>query len=336
MRDEGVPLRILVAGFGSIAQRHVRNLRTLTPLEVVAYRVGGEPLPEEFQGDWITETTDLEEALSRRPDAALVCSPPRHIMEVALRLARAGCPLFIEKPLSHTMEGVAELVSLVREQSLVSLMGYNLRYQPGLQLVKALLDEGRIGRVVSLRVQVGQYLPDWHPWEDYRKGYSARRDLGGGVITDLIHEIDYVRWLGGEVHRVVCFADHVSRLEIDTEDVAEILLGFESGAIGSVHVDYVQRAPTRGCQIIGDEGTIVWDDSAGEVRLFEADDSEWQTFRQEGFERNDMYLAEMKHFLDCLEGRAEPVVDVGEGAEVLRIALAARADAGTGVKPADG
>ena len=138
------------------------------------------------------------------------------------------------------------------------------------------------------------------------------------------------------MHRVVCLADHVSRLEIDTEDVAEILLGFESGAIGSVHVDYVQRAPTRGCQIIGDEGTIVWDDSAGEVRLFEADDSEWQTFRQEGFERNDMYLAEMKHFLDCLEGRAQPVVDVGEGAEVLRIALAARADAEAGVKPADG
>jgi predicted dehydrogenase len=206
-------------------------------------------------------------------------------------------------------------------------MGYNLRYQPGLQLVKSFLDKGRIGRVVSLRVQVGQYLPDWHPWEDYRKGYSARRDLGGGVITDLIHEIDYVRWLGGNVRRVACFADHVSRLEINTEDVAEILLDFESGAIGSVHVDYVQRVLTRGCQIIGDEGTIIWDDSASEVQLFEAKDSEWQTFRQEGFERNDMYVAEMKHFLDCLEGRDTPVVNVEEGAEVLRIALAAREDA---------
>jgi predicted dehydrogenase len=326
-RDEGAPVRILVAGFGSIGQRHVRNLRMLAPIEVVAYRVGGEPLPPEFQGDWITETSDLDEALARGPVAALVCSPPSHLLNVALPLARAGCHLFIEKPLSHSMDGVAELVSLVKEKNLVSLMGYNLRYQPGLQMVKSLLDEGRIGRVVSLRVQVGQYLPDWHPWEDYRKGYSARRDLGGGVITDLIHEIDYVRWLGGNVRRVACFAGHVSRLEIDTEDVAEILLDFEGGAIGSVHVDYVQRVPTRGCQIIGDEGTIVWDDSAGEVRLFEVKDSEWQTFRQEGFERNDMYLAEMKHFLDCLEGRDTPVVDVGEGAEVLKIALAAREDA---------
>ena len=325
--NQGDSLKILVAGFGSIGKRHVRNLRSLTPIEVIAYRVGGEPLPPEFQGDWITETSDLDEALALGPTAALVCSPPSHLLSVALPIARSGCHLFIEKPLSHTLEGVAELVSLVKEKNLVSLMGYNLRYQPGLQLVKSFLDEGRIGRVVSLRVQVGQYLPDWHPWEDYRKGYSARRDLGGGVITDLIHEIDYVRWLGGSVRRVACFADHVSRLEINTEDVAEILLDFEGGAIGSVHVDYVQRVLTRGCQIIGDEGTIIWDDSASEVRLFEAKDSEWQTFRQEGFERNDMYVAEMKHFLNCLEGRDTPVVDVEEGAEVLRIALAAREDA---------
>jgi predicted dehydrogenase len=326
-QDKGTPLRILVAGFGSIGKRHVRNLRTLAPIEVIAYRVGGEPLPPEFQGDWITETVDLDEALARGPVAALVCSPPSHLMKVALPIAQAGCHLFIEKPLSHTMDGVAELVSLVKEKNLVSLMGYNLRYHPGLQLVKSLIDDRRIGRVVSLRVQVGQYLPDWHPWEDYRKGYSARQDLGGGVITDLIHEIDYVRWLGGNVRRVACFADHVSHLEIDTEDVAEILLDFESGAIGSVHVDYVQRVPTRGCQIIGDEGTIVWDDSAGEVRLFEVKDSEWQTFHQKGFERNDMYVAEMKHFLDCLEGHDSPVVDIREGAEVLKIALAAREDA---------
>ena len=171
---------------------------------------------------------------------------------------------------------------------------------------------------------MGQYLPDWHPQEDYRQGYSAHYDLGGGVILDLIHELDYVRWLVGEVRQVACFAGHVSTMEFETEDVAEILLQFESGAIGNVHMDYVQRVPSRTCRIIGEEGTIIWDYYAKEVRLFETRQPGWQVFQQEGFERNDMFVDEMRHFLACLEGRETPVVDVEEGSEILRLALAAR------------
>lgn len=317
-------MKILVAGLGSIGQRHLRNLRSIAPVEVVAYRVRGNALPSDLQGDWLTECSDLTTALSLRPVAALICNPPAAQLDVALAAGRAGCHLFIEKPISHTLDGVDELVSIARNQKLTTLVGFNLRFHPGLQLVKTLLDEDRIGRVVSIRAQVGQYLPDWHPQEDYRTGYSARRDLGGGVILDLIHELDYVRWLGGEVRQVTCSAGHVSSLEIKTEDVAEVLVRFESGAIGNVHLDYVQRSPSRNCQIIGEEGTLMWDNFENTVRLFESRQPGWQVFRQDGFERNNMYLDEMQHFLDCIEGRKMPVVDVEDGVKTLRLALAAR------------
>lgn len=323
-------MKLLVVGLGSIGQRHLRNLRELAALEIIAYRVRGYPLSPELQGDWLTQTSDLEKAFALRPVAALVCNPPSCLLDVALAAARAGCHLFIEKPLSHSLDGVDELISLVREKKLVSLVGFHLRFHPGLQLVKSLLVEGRIGRIISIRAQVGQYLPDWHPWEDYRQGYSARRDLGGGVILDLIHELDYVRWLGGAIKRVVCFAEHTSSLEINTEDMAEILLRFENGAIGSVHVDYVQRAPSRSCRIVGEAGTVIWDYFSDEVRLFEVGQSDWQVFSRQVRQRNEIYLEEMRHFLACLEGREKPVVDVEEGARILRLALTARASAENG------
>ena len=124
--------------------------------------------------------------------------------------------------------------------------------------VKRLVAEGVAGRLVSIRAQFGQYLPDWHPWEDYRRGYSARRDMGGGVVLDRVHELDYVRWLMGNVTEVCALSGKLSSLEIDSEDTAEILLRFESGAFGSVHLDYVRRDRDCRLEIVGEEGTLEW------------------------------------------------------------------------------
>lgn len=267
---------------------------------------------------------DLEEALAQRPDAVLVCNPTSLHVETALRAARAGSHLFIEKPLSNSLDGLDALEQLAREKRLTVLMGFNLRFHPGLVLVKKLLEERRIGRLVSIRAQVGQYLPDWHPWEDYRESYSARRQLGGGVILDLIHELDYVRWLAGPVRQVVCFCDRISGLEIETEDTAELLLRFQDGAIGNIHLDYIQRYPTRDCTLIGESGTLIWDASANQVRLYAAGSPDWQVYTLGSFDRNEMFLSEMKHFLSCLEGRENPVCDLACGVEALRLALKAQ------------
>lgn len=324
-------MRVLIVGAGSIGRRHLRNLRALAPgCEIAAFRAAGargEELAEEFRWEVVGSLSD---GIACAPSFAVISNPPALHIAPALELARAGVPLFIEKPLSDRMEGIEELKRIVAEKRLPCLVAFNLRFHPGLRRIRALLDEGRIGRPLSIRAEVGQYLPDWRPGEDYREGYTARRALGGGVILDLIHELDCARWLMGEVKRVSCFAGRVSRLEMDAEDVAEINLEFESGALGNVHLDCLQRAPSRLCRIFGEEGTILWDYHANEVRIHDVRTGSWEAIRDEAFVRNDMFLDEMRHFLNCLEGKETPLVDVEEGARVLRLALAARESAESG------
>jgi predicted dehydrogenase len=171
-----------------------------------------------------------------------------------------------------------------------------------------------IGRPLSFRVHWGEFLPDWHPWEDYRQGYSARADLGGGVVLTLCHPLDYVRWLFGEVQSLWAFTSANSDLELNVEDTAEIGLRFESGLIGSIHLDYVQRPPNHHLEIVGTEGTIRWDNSDGAVEIFRAQNQVWRRYpAPEGFDRNDLFLAEMKHFLDLIQDKVESKCSLDDG-----------------------
>ena len=314
-----------VIGCGSIGKRHTRNLLALGVKGVVA----SDPTPErraEAEALGVATVATIEELLDRSPKAVVVASPTRMHVAHALAAAERGCHLFVEKPVAEELDADFDrLVAIVREKKLVSLVGCNLRFHPGLQRVQALLDEKRVGRIVSARVQFGYWLPDWRPHDDYRKGYSARKDLGGGIILDAIHELDYIRWLmrgEGEVTKVLAMSGHVSSLEIDTEDMAAILLRFASGAIGEVHLDYVQRVYTRNCWIAGDRGTIAWDYPSPEVRLYDPTKKAWETSQSvASWEPNEMYVDELRHFLACLEGKATSEQSIEDGAKVLRLAI---------------
>ncbi len=320
--------RFLVLGCGSIGRRHVQNLLNLGVKDVIAFDVDPGRRQEVAATLGIATVADLETAWEQRADACLIAAPTSLHVPLALDAARHGCHLFIEKPLSHSWAGVSELLGWVEQKNLVTLVGCNMRFHPGLRQVKALLEGRAIGRVIAARVEVGQYLPDWHPEEDYRQSYSARRELGGGIILDAIHEIDYIRWLIGEVADTVCMAGKLSRLEIDSEDTAALLLRFTCGALGEIHLDYIQRAYSRTCQIIGEEGTIHWDYLAGQVRWYSAHTRAWQYCASPaGWQTNQMYVDEIGHFLACLAGEQQAELDIREGAKVLRIALAAKQSA---------
>ena len=321
-------LRFLVIGCGSVGKRHIRNLRELGVVHMLAFDLRADRRNDVAATIGIETVAELKEAWNYDPQVVLITVPTALHVPLALEAASRRCHLFIEKPLSSSRAGINRLQRAVKQSELITLVGCNLRFHPGLMTVKRLMDDGAVGHVVAARVEVGQYLPDWHPWEDYRESYSARRELGGGVILDAIHEIDYIRWLNGEVAAATCFAGKLSRLEIDTEDTAAILLRFANGAVGEVHVDYVQRAYSRSCQIIGEEGTLYWDYGAGTVRWFSAQTKEWKVYSNPPeWEPNQMYLDEMKHFLRCLAGKEDPAQDVFEAARVLQIALAARKSA---------
>lgn len=318
---------ILVIGCGSIGKRHIRNLKVINAGEVIAFDVKTEQRLQVEREYGVKSYDKLDEALAQKPDVALVCTPTSLHITSAIASAKAGCHLFVEKPLSHNLEGVDELVEIVAQKNLITLVGCNMRFHPGVARIKELINKKSIGKVLCARVQAGHYLPDWHPWEDYRKGYSANKSLGGGVILDGIHEIDYISWLLGEVEEVFCFSGKFSSLEIDTEDMAEMLLRFNSGAIAEVHLDYIQRAYGRSCQLIGEEGTILWDFNEKQVKLYSVRDKKWHVFAENNYDINRMYMDEMKYFIHCVQRKEKAMSDVVEGKKILEVTLAAKESA---------
>ena len=234
-------MKFLIAGFGSIGRRHFRNLLTLGERDILLYHTYHSSLPDDELGGFPIET-DLRAALAHQPDAVIVSNPTALHLEVAIPAAQCGCHLLIEKPISHSMARIDELEQVVQQNDNQVLVGYQLRFHPGLKLVKKLLDEGAIGEPVSARAHWGEYLPDWHPWEDYRQGYSARSDLGGGVILTLSHPLDYLRWLLGEVDCLWAFAGRLGDLEIDVEDTAEIeILKVDNRKVREQQIAKLQR-----------------------------------------------------------------------------------------------
>ena len=186
-----------------------------------------------------------------------------------------------------------------------------------------MISEGEIGRVISADVHFGEYLPAWHPWEDYREGYAARADLGGGVVLTQCHSLDYLPWLIGNVEAVWGFVAKLSDLEVAVEDTAKIGLRFENGALGSIHLDYCQQPPAHHFEVIGTTGTLQCDLSDGVVRIYRAKKKEWEVFPlAAGWERNDMFLDQTRHFVSVVQGKEPPTCALEDGARALRLALA--------------
>lgn len=317
-------MKFLIAGLGSIGRRHMRNLLALGQRDIILFRTHHSTLPDDDLKGYPTER-ELDKALSHDPDAVIVSNPTSLHLEVAIPAARAGCHLLLEKPISNTMDRIDELCKAVEDGGGKVLVGYQYRFHPGLQKVNDLLEEKVIGRPLSVRAHWGEYLPGWHPWEDYRLGYSARTDLGGGVVLTLSHPLDYLRWLLGDIQELWSFTASLGDLELNVEDTAEIGIRFANGILGSVHLDYNQQPPNHHLKIIGTKGTINWDSVNGGLRVYSIKDDEWQTLEiAESFERNDMFLAEMSHFISVIQGKGKPVCSLTDGIRVLELSLAAK------------
>jgi predicted dehydrogenase len=322
-------VRALIASLGSIGRRHLDNLRALRPeAEIGVLRERGPAcsLPgvaQVFQS--------LGDALRFAPDVALVCGPASRHVDVARSFAERGAHLLIEKPISHRMEGVEELIGICRERSLVLMVGYVLRFSPAAQRMRAELAAGRIGRLLALRAEVGQHLEDWRPATEYRESVSARSELGGGALLELSHELDLARWMAGEVERVSAESAALGGLEIDVEDCAEVLLAFRAPALGSIHVDMLQRPALRRCSLIGESGRLELDLLAERlVHHAAGEGSGRELYAAPAHSRNELYRAELAHFLSCAETGTPPCVSGEDGRAALALVLAAKRAAATG------
>lgn len=315
---------IAILGGGSIGKRHLRNLLELGEKNISIIEVNQERAEEVRKEFSVTSFSSLEEAFEKQKfDIVFICSPTIYHLEQTKKCVEQGVDIFIEKPVSHNVDGLDEVQKMIAEKRLITLVGSNWKFYPLFQKMKEILESRRLGKILSARCEFGQYLPDWHPWEDYRKGYSANKKLGGGVLLDS-HEFDYMTWFLGSVNRVACIASKVSDLEIDVEDVAEVVLQFENGAVGEIHLDYIQRSYRRNFEFFCENGTMDWDVHEKKVRIHEKGKPVEEIILEEDYDVNKMYIEQTKHFLDCIQKRQETITPFAKGAEVLKLICAAK------------
>ena len=315
--------KTLIAGLGSIGRRHLRNLVALGETDIVLLRTHHATLPDEELAGYPVET-DLAAALEKhRPEAVIVANPTALHLDVAIPAAKMGCAILLEKPVSNSTRGLRRLRVAVEDSGARVLVGFQFRFHPSLLCARQLISDGAIGRVISAHVHFGEYLPAWHPWEDYRTGYAARADLGGGVVLTQCHSLDYLPWLVGEAKAVWGLAGKLSDLEVDTDDTAEIGLRFAGGALGSLHLDYNQQPPSHHFDVIGTRGSLKCDFSDGVVNLYRAESQQWESYPlPAGWERNAMFIEEMSHFMAVARGEAEPACTLEDGIRVMRLVSA--------------
>lgn len=341
-----MPTRALMIGLGSIGQRHARNLRALLGEELVLSalrsRRGTAVVTDHLAiGDGDVEAdcdggifTDIEEALAPGPDLVFVCTPTGLHVPAVRAAVGAGAAVFVEKPLSSSMDGIAELLEEAGTRQAVVAVGCQMRFHPALRRLRDLLAAGAIGRVVHAQVEQGEYLPSFHPYEDYRQSYASRRDLGGGVVLTQIHELDYVQWLFGVPTSVFAVGGRLGDLDIDVEDVASILFRCEVG--GSplpvhVHLDYLQQQPRRTCRVVGTAGTVEVDLLAPSLVLTDPGGKVDVVEQFPHFERGQLFRDELRQFLGAARGEEPVVVDLAHAAATLQIALSVLRSLETGV-----
>ena len=323
--------RLVIVGYGSIGRRHLNNLRSICPEAVIAVcRLSGNTNPQ------LPENADclclsLEELIAFNPVAAIIATPANTHQAICMRLAEAGIHLLIEKPLATSYQSALELSRGIDSFGVVAMVGYNLRFQAGLQVIKQAIANERLGRVLSARAAVGQYLPDWRPEQNYRDSVSAKPELGGGALLELSHELDYLLWLFGRPNEVVAAGGNSGSLDLQVEDIVELLLKYKSGPLISVHLDFLDRAGFRTLRIIGEEGSIVWDAIQDDVTLYSGKGPpEHLLVSSDNRDRNLCYIKELEHFLNCVESGQPTGIDVQAAADVVTLIDGARSSLRTG------
>lgn len=312
-------MKILVVGYGSIGKRHLNNLLTLEGIElgVLSHE------PRKDIPSLVKTFSHLEDALKWAPQAAFICTPTAIHEEAAVPLLENGCAIYLEKPIAHSLESAQKISEAQKKSGAKVMVGYQYRYHPTLLKVKKLLEQGRIGKVKSVSAVVGEYLPLFHPEEDYRASYAAQKKLGGGVVLTLSHEIDYLLWLFGEPSEIRAEGGKLSDLEIDVEDTAHLRWLTPHSIPVTLQMDYLQNPPQRTLEIQGDRGKILWNYYQSLSLFNERNDKVEEFFLPKPWDRNDLFMAALQDFISYVSENKPSPVSMEEGLKVMRVACAA-------------
>ena len=329
-------MKALFIGLGSIGQRHLNNFKNIIgpEAEILVYRETdrnvlikngiGTPCVSLQHYYKFNQVHSLDDGLKAKPDVVFITNPSSKHLDVALKVARHGCNLFIEKPLSHTLDGVDLLAKTVNLKHLIVAVGYQTRFHPCYKFIVQILSEKKYGNVVSASFEWGTYLPNHHPYEDYRKGYAAKKNMGGGVVLGLSHEIDTICSIWGQPEELFAVGGKLSSLEMDAEDTVSVLMGFKRGPIifpVTLFLSYAQAKEVRKFKIQLEDALILSDLTNNRVRLF---GNKGEIITQKDFpdlKRNDLFRKEMREFISAVKNRRQSLISLNDGIETLKLAM---------------
>jgi len=313
--------KILIVGFGSIGKRHLKNILTHTQNEVIILTKRKDDIGINSKRARIYH--NLEDCLSEKPHIGFITNETAYHIETAIKLAKAGLDLFLEKPLSNSLKGIKTLQKIVKQKKLITQMGYNLRFHGCIIKTRKLLQENKIGKVISIQAENGSYFPDWHPYEDYRISYAGKKTLGGGIILTQIHDIDYLYWFFNNPKSIFSMSGKFSNLDITTEDYCASIIQFPKNIIAELHLDFFQGPEFRSFKIKGTNGILSWNSLDNQIKFYSNRKKEWYViYKLKNYQRNKMYVDELKHFLNCVKNRTKTINTLNDGIKTMNIALA--------------
>lgn len=312
--------KILIIGSGSAGKRHLSIAKKKFPnSDIMILRKNGE---EPLKYNNINTLSTIEDAIKFKPVLVVIANPSPYHLIFAKQFLDIKSNLLIEKPISNTLENTNEFYNYFSSTKSKIMVGYNLRFLPSLKLLRKMIKNESIGRLLSVRCEAGQYLPNWRPNKDYKDTVSAKKELGGGVLLELSHEIDYIRWIFGEIYWVHAYIGKHSNLKINVEDNVNIICGFDSikenNLTATINLDFFRHDTTRKCTIIGEKGTIIWDGIKGMVKKFESDKNKWEVFQSEE-KIQDTYEQEWISFVNSIKLDKDPKITFNDGFQVLKI-----------------
>ena len=316
-------MKFLICGLGSIGLRHLRNLKALGHTDIIVYSSGKSVVPrvkEEMENFEIYNS--LTEALKQKPDVCLITNPTSLHVSVAMMAANSGCHLYIEKPLSNTLEELGQLQKIVDDKKLITFITYQFRFHPHIKLLKQIFSDpqNEYGAALYVTTEWSEYLPDWHPWEDYKQGYSARKDLGGGVLLTQIHPINYLSYIFGDIEKVQINKIATRSLNIEVDDIADLMISFNNGMSGHVHIDFLQKPRVHTMKIVTTKGRFEWDYHKNALNFIDDDGKEY-VFVSEHFDRNDMFLEMLKEFIECVNLERKTKFNLAEAITELKFLI---------------
>lgn len=321
-KDNLFKKNILIVGLGSIGERHLRNLKFLGARSIyVLRRKNKDPRTVNIKDYNYVNT--IKEALEKDISAAIIATPSSNHTEILETLIQNNIPVLLEVPISNKLDKLDDIYLYAKENNVPILVGHNLKFHPSLKKIKNIIQSSQIGNIYFSRSQFGEYLPECHPWEDYKLRYEARKELGGGAILTSIHEIDHAVWLFGKVKCVTCVS-RTLKLPIDVDDVSMIIMEHHNGILSEIELDFIQRPYSRNLQVCADKSSIEWGLIENNLLMYDINNKNWQKINPEDdYDINQTYIDELNHFSNVIYNQEAPITSLQDSIHVLNVALSA-------------